>query len=127
MPTTVNGIGTWYWGKRNILTRNDRCEFCGSHGQLSSYDTTLYFVVVFLPVIPLGRKRIIDECSRCKRHRVASLKKWEEKKTAALLEALEQWQADRANPEKARKAVGVTIAFQDRQAFEDVAAPVAQA
>ena len=127
MPSTVNGIGTWYWGKTNIITRNDRCEFCGQYQLLSSYDTTLYFVVFFLPVIPLGRKHIIDECPACRRHRVASLKKWEQTKTQSLMKALEEWQAERANAEKARKAVGVTIAFHDRQAFEDVAGPVGQA
>ena len=57
MPSTVNGIGTWYYGKDNLVTRNDRCEFCGNYGELKSYDTTLYFVVVFIPLIPLGRKR----------------------------------------------------------------------
>src|SRR2546423_9699551 len=127
MPGTVNGIGTWYWGKTNIITRNDRCEFCGQYRQLISYDTTLYFVVVFLPVIPLGREHVIDECPACRRHRVASLKKWEQTKTQSLMKALEEWQAERANAEKARKAVGVTIAFHDRQAFEDVAGPVGQA
>src|SRR5438552_3467829 len=127
MPSTVNGIGTWYWGKTNILTRNDRCEFCGQYRQLTSYDTTLYFVVLFLPVIPLGRKHIIDECPGCRRHRAASLKKWEAQKTKSLMDALELWQADRANSEKAKKAAGVTLAFQDKQAFEDVAGPVAQA
>src|SRR5438067_26474 len=95
MPSTINGIGTWYWGKTHILTRNDTCEFCKSYGQLSSYDTTLYFVVFFLPVIPLGRKRILNQCPRCRRHRAISLKKWEEQKTASLVSALQAWQADR--------------------------------
>src|SRR5213078_4887855 len=35
--------------------------------------------------------------------------------------------ADRANSDKAKKAIGVTVAFKVKQAFEDVAAPVAQA
>ena len=26
MPQTVNGIGTWYWGKTNIQTRRGECE-----------------------------------------------------------------------------------------------------
>src|SRR5215212_8490149 len=105
MPHTVNGIGTWYWGKTNILTRNAQCEFCGGYRLLSSYDTTLYFVVLFIPLIPLGRKRILDQCPACTKHRALPLKKWEQQKTAALVGALEAWQADRSNPAKARDAV----------------------
>src|SRR4051812_16732236 len=58
MPFIINGIGTWYYGKRHIHTYDGTCQFCGQVGPLASYDTTLFFVVVFLPVIPLGRKRI---------------------------------------------------------------------
>ena len=50
MPSTVNGIGTWYYGKSNLVTRNDTCEFCHNYAELKSYDTTLYFVVVFIPL-----------------------------------------------------------------------------
>ena len=59
MPTTVNGIGTHYYGKSNTAVRNGRCNSCGRICQLTSYDTRLWFVVVFVPLIPLGRKRVI--------------------------------------------------------------------
>ena len=52
MPYTMNGIGTWYWGQRNVQSRMGLCESCGRYGELKSYDTTLYIVVFFLPVIP---------------------------------------------------------------------------
>ena len=73
MPTTINGIGTHYYGKRNLQTRQGTCEHCHGQGQLSSYETRLWFVVLFIPVIPLGRKQIIDQCRFCTRHRAASL------------------------------------------------------
>lgn len=72
MPTTINGIGTHYYGNKNRVVRTGVCRACGGSGSLSSYDTRLWFVVVFVPVIPLGRKRIIDECSHCRRHFVAN-------------------------------------------------------
>ncbi len=127
MPSRINGIGTWYWGKNNIITRNAKCEFCGNPGQLISFDTTLYFTFLFLPIIPLQRKRVLSQCPRCRRHRVIPLKKWEEQKTTALVDALNAWQADRGNADKARQAVNVTVGYQDRHAFEDLSTPIAQA
>ena len=77
MPTTYNGIGTHYYGRKNRNVRHGVCRSCGAEGPLESYDTRLWFVVVFIPVIPLGRKRIIDQCSRCSRHWAASQDQWE--------------------------------------------------
>ena len=127
MPSTVNGIGTWYYGKDRLVTRHDRCEFCGSHEELKSYDTTLYFVVVFIPVLPLGRRRIMDQCPRCRRHRAAKLGEWEKRKTEAILKATEAWQQDRTNSTKAIDALGTTIAFHDADSFRQIAVPVRQA
>lgn len=76
MPTTVNGIGTHYYGRKNRSVRDGICQACNRRGQLESYDTRLYFVVVFIPVIPLGRKRILDECPACRRHWAASADQW---------------------------------------------------
>jgi tetratricopeptide (TPR) repeat protein len=71
MPATVNGIGTHYYGKRNVETRQGECRACGRVSHLTSYNTRLWFVVFFIPIVPLGRKRIIDECALCRRHFVA--------------------------------------------------------
>ena len=62
MPATVNGIGTHYYGKRNRSSRTGVCRACGNKAALESYYTRLWVVVLFIPVIPLGRKRIIDQC-----------------------------------------------------------------
>jgi hypothetical protein len=62
MPTTYNGIGTQYYGRRNEEKRPGVCPHCGASVELSSYDTRLWFVIVFIPFIPLGRKRVIDQC-----------------------------------------------------------------
>jgi hypothetical protein len=63
---------------------------------LESYDTTLYFVVFYIPLLPLGRKRILEQCSACQKHRVLSLQKWETTKEQAIARLLE---ALRANPD----------------------------
>jgi tetratricopeptide (TPR) repeat protein len=83
MPTTYNGVGTHYYGKRNVEKRVNVCQFCGRESTLTSYDTRLWVVILFIPVFPLERKRIIDYCSSCTRHYAVNLQKWQ---TAGQLE-----------------------------------------
>lgn len=77
MPSTVNGIGTHYYGKKNVQKRLAACHSCGQTVELVSYDTRLWFVIVFIPIIPLGRKRILDQCPACTRHYVVEAVQWE--------------------------------------------------
>ena len=95
MPSTYNGIGTHYYGKRNVQTRLGQCRSCGRNVQLKSYDTRLWFVVFFVPIIPLGRKRIVDYCPACTRHYAVEQQKWE---TARQLEISGSMEKFRANP-----------------------------
>ena len=68
MPTTVNGVGTHYYGHGNAIARQGHCSSCKRYATLTSYDTRLFVVVLFIPIIPLGKKRIVDSCSSCRRH-----------------------------------------------------------
>ena len=77
MPTTINGIGTMYYGKKNVQTRRGVCEHCDQAGDLRSYQTRLWFTIVFVPVVPLGKKQIIDECAGCQRHGLMPLGQWQ--------------------------------------------------
>jgi tetratricopeptide (TPR) repeat protein len=95
MPSTYNGIGTHYYGKTNIQKRPGPCPHCHRAVELTSYDTRLWFVVVFIPLIPIRRKRIIDYCPACTRHFAADLEKWETAKQLEISGALEEY---RANP-----------------------------
>ena len=69
MPTTINGIGTTYYGKKNLKTYEGQCEFCHRVVDVQEYETRHWFVVLLIPVIPLGRKQILDFCTACQRHR----------------------------------------------------------
>jgi tetratricopeptide (TPR) repeat protein len=93
MPSTINGIGTHYYGKKNIDERAATCQHCGHHGMLSSYDTRLWFVIIFIPIIPLGRKRIIEYCPACTRHFMMELDKWEAAKQLEISGAMERFRS----------------------------------
>lgn len=91
MPTTVNGIGTIYFGYRNARTRTSDCRNCGRIGLLESYDTGLWFAVIFIPVIPLGQKRIIDKCPTCQWHYAANKDQFEAGREQTTMTATEQF------------------------------------
>ncbi|MFT3686854.1 MAG: hypothetical protein QM783_18360 [Phycisphaerales bacterium] len=117
MPLTVNSIGTRYSGSTNVSVRRDRCQHCGRVADLSSYDTRLYFVVLFLPIIPLARKRIINQCSACTKHYAMPIEQWEKQRLEKLGGAVADWSADRDNVELATRAVGMAVAFEAREEF----------
>ena len=94
MPSTVNGIGTHYYGKKNLQKRVGTCHSCGRQAELKSYDTRLWFVIFFIPIIPLGRKRILDDCSVCRRHYMAEADKWETAKQLEISGAQEKFRSE---------------------------------
>lgn len=91
----VNGIGTTYYGKKNLQTRPGPCPHCGRAVELKSYDTRTWFVIFLIPIIPLKRLRIIDYCSVCTRHYAMEADKWETAKQLEISGALEKY---RTNP-----------------------------
>ena len=118
MPATYNGIGTRYVGRQNVDTRVGACSSCRREGTLTSYDTRLWFVVFYIPVIPLARKRIIDDCSSCRRHYVMPLDQWEAGKQLSISGAMEEFRRE-PTPEKAIEAQRQLIAYhQGAQAEE---------
>ncbi|MBI2193954.1 MAG: hypothetical protein HYU36_18410 [Planctomycetes bacterium] len=121
MPYVVNGIGTWYYGRKNPFVRNGICNSCGQSGELKSYDTTLFFVFVFIPVVPLGKKRVLDECAACRQHRVLKLHEWNQIKKRDIEAAVQTYGENPADPEKASGALHTLMGYQDRELFRKVA------
>jgi tetratricopeptide (TPR) repeat protein len=114
MPITVNGIGTHYYGKRDRSTRSAPCPFCSRVTALESYATRLWFVIFFIPVIPLGRKRIIDQCSSCKRHYAAHADRYEQAKQLQTSGALERFRRE-PSAESAVAAHAQLLAFHEHE------------
>lgn len=113
MPYTLNGIGSRYYGKKNEHTHQGTCEFCGKSAQLNSYDTTNFFVFVFIPIIPLGEKRVVDQCSCCKMHRVLSLKEWKKHLKETIDSQHANWLQDPNNYEASSELLHSIAYFRD--------------
>jgi tetratricopeptide (TPR) repeat protein len=112
MPTTINGIGTSYYGRKNESVRGAHCKSCNRYGNLVSYDTGLYFVVVFIPILPLGRKRILDQCPSCQRHFVLKLHEYESAKQLQVSGALDDYR-QAPTPQNAITCHGTLIGYHE--------------
>jgi tetratricopeptide (TPR) repeat protein len=121
MPTLINGCGTWYLGKRRIHRVKMVCPSCQSFAELESYDTTLFFVIFMIPIIPLGKKRILESCPACQRHRIVKLADWEAGKSKAFGDVLDKLRANPDDRETIQMALALATVYQDEQAFDKLA------
>jgi tetratricopeptide (TPR) repeat protein len=99
MPSTVNGIGTRYYGRKNLQKSPGVCEGCHQAGELETYESRLWFVVFFVPIIPLGKKQVLDSCPKCRRHRVIPLGEWQKIRDEAIQQSAGQLEEQRDDPE----------------------------
>lgn len=120
MPQVVNGCGTWYYGKKNVQQYQGVCRACNRITTLTSYDTRLFVVVFFIPVVPLGRKRIIEECAACRSHHAMPLGDWERAQRRAQ-EAIEAYRRSPTDPTLADEAVGACLGYRMAPAFAELA------
>lgn len=123
MPQTMNGCGTWYYGKKNLQSYEGTCRSCGRVTALTSYDTGLYVVIVYIPIIPLGRKRIIEQCAACTRHVAMPLDEWRSAERR-LADAVAAYRAAPHDKERAKEAIGACAGFRNLPAFLEVAPEV---
>jgi tetratricopeptide (TPR) repeat protein len=112
MPFTLNGVGTRYVGKQNPLVRSGACGHCGRAAQLESYDTREWFVLAFIPLIPLSRYHILDKCPRCTRHKRLVAAVWKDQQTEARLSAESLLRQRPGDPRTAIEAHQRLAAFQ---------------
>jgi len=125
VPTVYNGIGTWNYGKQRIHSIRDHCESCGHLGTLESFDTTLYFVVLFIPLIPLGKQRVLRQCAKCRKYRHLPLKKWEEIKAADATEVLDNLRQNPDDRDAIVRAIVHATAYQDEPLLDRVVSTLA--
>lgn len=127
MPETINGIGTWYYGKKNKRVREDTCEHCGNYAELTSYDTRNFVVFLYIPLIPLGRFRVVDQCGSCTKHYAVPLAEWNEQKQDAVGEAARALERDPWNSESAMELVRSCCGYHDRESLARHEARIDQA
>ncbi len=126
MPGTVNGIGTKFYGKGNLKVTVAHCDNCQAKYSMETYDTYEYFTLLYIPVIPLKKLHIINECTRCRRFRMVSSGKWKkqmERSVSVIESAIETGKDTEAVLLAELPAFGM---YNDKELFESVAVKVLQ-
>lgn len=116
MPTTINGVGTKYYGRRKVRSYTAECESCHRVQELSDYETTYFFVVLYIPIIPLGKKQIFADCPRCRRHRVMPLAEWQKVEEQSLAQGAKSLGE---NPDDPHTALELLRSFSAFQRFDE--------
>lgn len=124
MPGTINGIGTKYFGKAKHRICYGECEACGAEGALQSYVTQKYFVVLFVPIIPLSTYHVSSECPNCNRHRIIPQRKWDKLKNKTKSEISEALRTGSASEEFLLDKLRYFGTFEDPALFHSTAAEV---
>lgn len=122
MPSTINGIGTTYYGKKNAVSYRGFCEGCKRETVLQDYETGHFFCVIFIPLIPLGKKQIVGYCSSCTRHRAMPLSQWKHLKEEAINAGLAELAEKKDDPGTALALLGTLTTFHEQEQALDLAA-----
>jgi Flp pilus assembly protein TadD len=109
MPGTVNGIGTMYYGRENASARHGTCSSCHKVTTLTSYDTREFFTILYVPIIPLTKYRILDQCASCRRHHRLTLKDFQDRLAAAVNPQREAVRRAPHDPDARQALIGALI------------------
>lgn len=114
MPSTINGIGTRYCGKKRLEKASSVCDHCNRPVDLETYETRLWFCFLYIPLIPLGRKQILDSCPACTWHRAVPLDEWDRLRSEAIDESAGNLKENQDDPEAGLQMMGTLAAFQKK-------------
>ena len=118
---SLKAFGISHCGRRNVLRRRAVCPHCHSVATLTSCDARAYLSLLFLPLIPLGRKRVVDECETCGDKFTVPAEQWQLSKRERFEEARRQYEDKPRDPAAIEEIVATYEAFQDREAFLELA------
>lgn len=121
MPFTINGCGTHYYFKRNVVTKQGVCPACRRTSVLTDYDIGHYLVAFYIPVLPLGRRMILGECQACSHHSSMPLRDWEAWRDRSIDQGLATLAADPTSGPAALELLAAYTTFNQTEEAEQLA------
>lgn len=107
---TIFGIRNFNHRSHSLVHCN--CTRCGRRDYHRSYTTTRYFSLCFVPLLPLGNKKILGECQHCGESSGLSRRDFRSLLNTELSEAINSYQEDPTKPENASKIIAAAIRTQ---------------
>lgn len=113
--------GTNCYGQDDGFSRYEDCEQCGYYGRLKTYSTAKFGHLYFIPLLPLGQKRVLSACPSCKMQIELPLSEYKKRKEADLAESFEVLQGSRQEPEKVAQSILNLITYGQFEEFHAAA------
>ena len=88
---------------------------------LQNYETRLWFTVVFIPLIPLQKKQILNYCPVCSRHYAPSATEWAKVQDNSIGEATQQLTSNPNSIEAGLKLFNTLAGFRKNEQAEELA------
>ena len=112
------------WGnfnRRNHSLVRGTCQSCGRQGYLRSYTSTRFITLYFIPVIPIGKHKILEECPHCKKARGMSFRQYRKLVKKELPQAIADYEASPDSKDAAAKAISASAFCQERASLRRIA------
>ncbi len=111
---------TEYIGKSDITTHFCRCDACHRLTMLSTYSTTRFAKLVNIPLLPIGKFRMVDECPQCGNRGVTSARKYAKERQRNLDLMMEGFASEPDNPQNCAHALHTLMVYDMESWFHDV-------
>lgn len=113
--------GSGYFNRRDHSLVRGSCQSCGQRGYLRSYTSTHFITLYFLPVIPIGSKKIIEECPHCKNALGLSRRKFNAFRKKDLPQAVARFEANPSDKDAAEAALAAIVQGQQKTELKRLA------
>ncbi len=80
-------FGSRFTSREDLRRKTDTCPSCGQRQLMESFSGLKWLHLYFIPLIPLGRRRVIQQCRGCKKGYEMSVSKWEDLRDRSIAEA----------------------------------------
>lgn len=110
-------FGTTFYHKANLKQKKDVCAFCKQVRPISSYEGWKFFHIYYVPIIPLGKKKVLNSCGGCDRYLQLSMAKWNELRTVQL-EAAKKGYSQNQDKEHALQLLDALEVYASREEAE---------
>ncbi|EDY83186.1 hypothetical protein VDG1235_2810 [Verrucomicrobiia bacterium DG1235] len=117
--------GTGNFNRRDYSLVRCNCQSCGRRDYQRSYTSTRFFTLYFIPVIPLGSQRVLQECQHCKNAFGLSLGDHKRFLKKEYPQTIKDYQENPADEAAADKLISALIRAQDKSILKKFAPQIA--
>jgi hypothetical protein len=113
--------GIRHYGKGNLSTRYGVCDACGTPGHLTSYDTARFLHLYWIPLIPTGHVKVIDQCPHCNQCRTGSPRKLAKQKQSDIDGLFARLNENPNDSQLVQECFGILSTYNEQELFVKMA------